>query len=146
MPVENITAAEAQALREEHGTIPYLDVRSTQEFQNGHPTGAYNIPIMHFHPVRQQMEPNPDFERVVQAAFPVHLVILVGCQSGGRSVRASQIMESLGFQNLRNVVGGFGGGQDEYGEPVAGWLDCDLPVSREAAPGCDYESLLQAAS
>lgn len=141
MSIENVPPREAHALRQADGTIPYLDVRSVPEFQQGHPAGAYNIPIMHFNPVQQQMEPNPDFERVVQATFSVDQDIIVGCQKGGRSLKAAQIMESLGYQHLRNVLGGFGGGEDEYGEPVPGWLDCGLPVAKEPEPGHDYESL-----
>jgi hypothetical protein len=46
----------------------YLDVRSVPEFAAGHPTGAYNIPLLDMGP--GGMAPNPDFLAVVQKSFP----------------------------------------------------------------------------
>ena len=144
MAIEQVTPREAHAQREADPALPYLDVRSIPEFEQGHPAGAFNIPLMHFNAVQQGLEPNPDFERVVQAAFPPERPIIVGCQMGGRSLRAAQVMAQLGFQELRNVAGGFGGGEDEYGEPVEGWLDAGLPVARVAEPAHDYDTLQKA--
>ena len=146
MPVQDITPTDAQAMREADAAVPYLDVRSAFEFGQGHAAGAYNIPLMHFDPVRQEMSPNADFERVVRAAFPTDRPVIVGCKAGPRSTRATQVMESLGFQDMHNVLGGFAGGEDEYGEPQPGWLDAGLPVATTPEPGRDYESLLAAAS
>lgn len=146
MPIQDVTPADAHAMRQEAEPPVYLDVRSVPEFQQGHPAGAYNIPVMHMNPQTQQMEPNADFERVVQAAFPQGTHILVGCKSGGRSVVASQAMEKAGYTKLCNVLGGFHGGQDELGEAVPGWQDAGLPTSREPEAGRDYDTLLAAAS
>ena len=41
----------------------YLDVRSVPEFDQGHPAGALNIPLLHVQGGR--MAPNADFQRVL---------------------------------------------------------------------------------
>ena len=43
----------------------YVDVRTTEEFEAGHPSGAVNVPIQH-----AATDPNADFLRVMNASFP----------------------------------------------------------------------------
>ena len=123
----------------------YIDVRSVPEFNQGHPQGAHNIPLMNFDVVKQEMSRNKDFERVVRATFKPDQRIILGCKSGGRSVRAGSILDALGYANLCNMVGGFAGGEDENGEPVPGWADRNLPVGRMALSRRSYDILLDAA-
>src|SRR5262252_6993513 len=77
---KRVLPKEAAALLEEGWA--YLDVRSIPEFEQGHPAGAANIPLLHFQNGR--MAPNPDFTRVVEATFPKDAKIVVGCKVGGR--------------------------------------------------------------
>ena len=73
--------------------------------------------------------PNPDFVRVMKAVFAPDTPLLVGCQVGGRAVRAAQVLESFGFTNVSVVRGGFGGARDPMGRIVdPGWADSGLPV------------------
>ena len=46
----------------------YVDVRSIPEFEEGHPQGAANVPLLHMQGGR--MVPNPDFQPVIEANFP----------------------------------------------------------------------------
>ena len=82
------------------------------------------------------MIPNPDFQAVAQAVLPKDKKLLVGCKSGGRSQRACEILSQLGYQNLSNVDGGFGGNDHQ-----PGWQGLGLPVSQENGEGVGYESI-----
>ena len=87
--MKRISPEEAAAKMEE-GYV-YLDVRSVPEFEEGHPKGAYNIPLMHAG--SSGMSPNSRFMEEVAKAFPQDSKIIVGCKSGGRSVSAAALME-----------------------------------------------------
>lgn len=140
MSYANTTPAEAQALLQEDEGYLYIDVRSVPEFDNGHPSGAYNIPVMHRQPTG--MTPNPDFLMVMQAHFTPDTKLLIGCQSGARSLRAAEALAGVGFSNITNVQGGFGGARDGAGQVVQpGWADSGLPVSVEAEEGRSYAEL-----
>ena len=70
----------------------YVDVRSIPEFESGHPTGAHNVPLLNRDRQTGQMRPNPDFLTVMQANYPPESKLLIGCQMGGRSAQAGQIL------------------------------------------------------
>jgi rhodanese-related sulfurtransferase len=118
----------------------YLDVRSEPEFEQGRPSGAVNVPLMHAGAAG--MTPNADFLTVVQAAFPKATKLVVGCQAGGRSARAAQLLEGAGYSELVDQRAGFGGARDGGGritEP--GWAAEGLPVDKgQPSPG-SYEAL-----
>jgi rhodanese-related sulfurtransferase len=116
---KQMTVTDARAMQEE-GAV-YVDVRSQAEFEAGHPAGAVNIPLLDRDPRSGQMAPNPDFVEVMKANFPADATLLMGCQMGGRSNRAAQILETFGFTNLTNVIAGYGG-----------WLQHGLPVETDA--------------
>jgi len=118
----------------------YVDVRSTQEFEAGHPQGALNVPLLHMQNGR--MIGNPDFQRVIEANFIKGEPLVIGCKMGGRSLQAATLMESTGFTQLVDVRGGFSGEKDPYGRvSVAGWADSGLPIATKAEPGASYEEL-----
>jgi rhodanese-related sulfurtransferase len=138
MSLRRVDPAQAAALLGEGWT--YLDVRSVPEFDEGHPTGAYNVPFMHKGP--GGMSPNPDFGTVVSARFPRDARLLVGCKSGVRSQKACAALESLGYSQLIDVRGGFGGEVDSLGQvTVAGWKDRNLPVTTQAEAGRTFAEL-----
>jgi rhodanese-related sulfurtransferase len=77
------------------------------------------------------MTPNPDFLKTVGAAYPKDKKIICGCQMGGRSQHAAELLVQEGYSDVANMVGGFGGAKDPMGRLVApGWLQSDLPVER----------------
>ncbi|XP_078446322.1 thiosulfate sulfurtransferase 16, chloroplastic-like [Wolffia australiana] len=83
----------------------YLDVRTEEEFQRGHPEGAINIPYMFIFP--EGRKKNEDFLDKVSSILGKEDAIIVGCASGVRSLSASVDLLNAGFKNAKNVGGGF---------------------------------------
>jgi hypothetical protein len=85
---------------------------------------------------------NADFLKVVEANFTHDKTIIVGCQAGPRSTAASRMLDQAGYQDVSNLLGGFGGMRDAIGTVVAlGWAASGLPVSSENGEGTSYESM-----
>jgi rhodanese-related sulfurtransferase len=140
MTVRRVSPQEADALVKDEDYV-YLDVRSIPEFEAGHPGGAYNIPLMHATPTG--MRPNGDFLAVVAATFGKDAKIVVGCKTGGRSLRAAQGLVAAGYEAVVDQRAGFHGTHDPFGQvQEAGWLRAGLEVATEAHPERRYEALL----
>jgi len=132
---KRVLPAEAHDLVKDGWT--YLDVRSVPEFEQGHPEGAVNIPLLHA--AAGRMAPNPDFERVVAASFPKDAKLVVGCKMGGRSAQAASILEAAGYTHVVDMRGGYSGETDMFGRvSVPGWAAAGLPCSKDPKPGCTY--------
>jgi rhodanese-related sulfurtransferase len=55
--------------------------------------------------------------------------IIVGCQRGGRSLKAAELLAASGFSQVADMRGGFDGELDASGRCVfPGWTRCGLPV------------------
>lgn len=74
-------------------TVRILDVRTGSEFENGHITGAYNVPLA------QLDEHAPEIRG---ASGPVILV----CQSGQRAQQAETLLRAAGMSQVRVLAGG----------------------------------------
>ena len=123
----------------------YLDVRTEEEFAAGHPTGAINVPVAFPDPAGGMLL-NPDFLRLVELLLPRDKRIFCGCQSGGRSQKAAEILAETGYTDVTNVRGGFGGARDPSGQLlVSGWIDSGLPNSTEVDEAHSYAGLKQSA-
>lgn len=71
-----------------------VDVRSNQEYREGHLQGAINI---------------PDFEianRIQKEIPKKNQLIVVYCQYGGRSKNSMVMMKKMGYTNVYNLYGG----------------------------------------
>lgn len=140
MSVKNTNSMQAKELLDSDKGYVYIDVRSMPEYETNHPAGALNIPIMHKEAMG--MVPNSDFVRVAEKTFAHDAKLLIGCQMGGRSMRAAQALAAAGFTDISNVAGGFGGARDQAGQVVEkGWAELGLPVEQGAQEGTDYPSL-----
>ena len=118
----------------------YLDVRTPQEFEGGHPEGAVNVPFALIGP--GGMMPNPAFTQVVSRLYDTDAKLLVGCASGGRSSRGCQMLAQVGFKHLVNVEGGYSGVRDGVGQVVVqGWADAGLATSTDTSVG-GYEAVI----
>jgi rhodanese-related sulfurtransferase len=119
----------------------YVDVRTVTEYEQGHPTGAWNLPIMSASPMG--MRPNPEFQGVAAKVLPKDTLLVVGCKSGQRSFMACRMFLDMGFTHVVNVGGGFGGSVDPTTGRVVtpGWMACGLPTSRDTTPGKGWEDL-----
>lgn len=141
MPIDQVGVRDAHALQQQGAT--YVDVRSSREFAAGHPAGALNVPLLEHDEDTGQMGPNPDFMRVMRAVFAPDTPMLLGCQAGGRSLRAAQMLAAAGFTSVTNVAGGFGGAMDRMtGRVEEGWADAGLPVETTAEAGATYAEIL----
>lgn len=132
MSYQNVSPTAAKELLA--GNAVYIDVRSIPEYESGHPAGAFNIPVLHRHAAG--MVPNPEFVRVVQAHFAADAKLLVGCQSGARSMRACEALVAAGFVDVANVTAGFGGSRTERG-----WQDLGFPVEFGPSDDRGYAAL-----
>jgi rhodanese-related sulfurtransferase len=141
MALKEVTPQEAyEALQGDRNAI-YIDVRTEREFSAGHPAGAVNIPVAFPDPARG-MVMNPDFVVVIEKHFPKEKKIFVGCQAGPRSNTAAGLLQKAGYEDISNVIGGFGGMRDAMGKVVApGWIASGLPVSQDDGEGVSYQSL-----
>ena len=142
MSVQEVGVQEARDLQATAG-YTYVDVRSVPEFENGHPKGAHNVPLMHFDGQTGQMTPNSEFLAVMQANYATDAKLLVGCQVGGRSGRAVQILAAAGYDSAINVKGGFGGSRDPATGQVVddGWAQAGLPVETGSSDDVGYDAL-----
>jgi rhodanese-related sulfurtransferase len=129
MPISNVAVADARDALQ--AGVTCIDVRSSVEFGAGHPAGAINVPLLETDEDTGQLMPNPDFVRVMKANFDNGTALLVSCQSGARSARAAQILETFGFTDVTNVLTGF-----------QGWIAAGLPTETVAPAGRAYADLL----
>ena len=71
-----------------------LDVRSVQEYNEGHLIGAIHLADYEIHLKYSNVLPNKEKE------------IVVYCQNGGRSKKAYKKLKKLGYKNVYNLCGG----------------------------------------
>lgn len=72
-----------------------IDVRTPNEFENGHIENAVNIDFK-----------AADFIENI-SALNKNKTLLIYCRSGNRSGKAAKIMDSLGFTKIYDLEGGF---------------------------------------
>lgn len=70
--------------------------------------GAKNIPVVEPDPYGR-MQLNPRFLETVQANFGTDSKCITGCQKGGRSLKAAELLSRAGFTHVLDMRGGFGG-------------------------------------
>jgi rhodanese-related sulfurtransferase len=115
--VTKISTDQAEALLDEGAT--FVDVRTPEEFAEGHVPGALNVPISFAAP--GGMKPNDEFLEVMSRAFAKDQKLIISCKAGGRSARATSVLEQAGFSKLYDMTAGFVGSRDAFGHPIAGW-------------------------
>ena len=91
--VKNVTPKEFQNLIKSEGNL--LDVRTPEEYAEGHLNNAQNINVF-----------DADFTEQVSKLNKTKPAYLY-CKSGGRSGRAMKKMKKLGFTKLYNLTGGY---------------------------------------
>jgi|SRR5580658_440579 rhodanese-related sulfurtransferase len=135
---KRISPKEAHAKVQEGYT--YVDVRTEEEFEQGHPDGAFNVPILVAG--AGGMAPNPEFGRVMTASFPQGAKIVVGCKAGGRSAKAAEALAKQGYTNVLDQRAGWDGARDSFGQITEpGWSRSGLPVETGAPADRSYASL-----
>jgi len=69
-----------------------LDVRTPEEYRNGHIPGSKNIPLQ-------------TIDRVGSVAENKDTALYVYCQSGARSRQAARALKQMGYTNVNNIGG-----------------------------------------
>src|SRR6266849_2252076 len=135
MEIKRITPEEAKELLDSNSGYMYLDVRTVPEFDAGHVPGAKNIPVVE-PDAFGRMQLNPRFVEIVEKNFGKEPKCITGCQKGGRSIKAAELLLSAGF----------GGETDEVGRiTFPGWSLRGLPTTRESPSEDRYENLAKKA-
>ena len=69
-----------------------LDVRTPQEYREGHIPGSKNVPL-------QQLD------KISSVADNKNIPLFVYCYSGGRSRQATAMLQHMGYTNVQNIGG-----------------------------------------
>ena len=93
---DNITSVSAPEFDKEikANSVQLLDVRTPQEYAEGHIDGASNINIQ-----------SDDFQQRAEKELSKDSTILVYCRSGRRSMEAAEMLTKLGYKVV-NLKGG----------------------------------------
>ncbi|MDE6135817.1 MAG: rhodanese-like domain-containing protein [Muribaculaceae bacterium] len=104
---ENIISVSAPEFNEAIKTdsVKLLDVRTPQEYMEGHIDGAININVQ-----------SDDFKCIAEKELSKESTVLVYCRSGRRSMDAAEILAQLGYKVV-NLHGG-----------IIEWKNNELPV------------------
>jgi len=92
-----------QQMKESSSQI--VDVRTPEEFKEGHITNAVNMNVT-----------GDDFEKQIES-LDKEKPVMVYCKSGGRSARAASILKEKGFKNVYDLDGG-----------IIGWNKANKPI------------------
>lgn len=98
-PLADVTPAEAAELLKGNA-VTVLDVRTPEEYAEGHIAGAINIDFK-----------NPAFGENIEG-LKKDEVYLLHCRSGGRSAEALKQLETLGLEKIYHLTSGMNGWQD----------------------------------
>lgn len=93
----------------------FLDVRTQEEYSAGHVEGSVNIPYLV--KAGPGMSKNLKFLEQVEAMFSKDDEIVVGCQSGRRSMMAAAELRAASFTGVTDMGGGY-----------LAWKESGLPV------------------
>ena len=105
---DNITSVSAPEFEQQikADSVQLLDVRTPQEYAEGHIAGAVNIDVQ-----------SDDFQPTARQELSKDSTILVYCRSGRRSLDAAEILTHLGYRVV-NLKGG-----------ILEWQASGLPVT-----------------
>jgi rhodanese-related sulfurtransferase len=110
--VKHVDAAGAKKVLDEAAAkkdakVKVLDVRTADEFAEGHIAGAVNVDFL-----------SKDFAEKA-AALDKSATYVVHCQAGGRSMKSLETLKKLGIKSIIHMDGGFGA-----------WQKAGLPVEK----------------
>ena len=103
----NSLSVEEYAKAIEDTTIVRLDVRTAEEYADGHIAKALNIDVL-----------KSDFEQKAVATLPKDRIIAINCRSGKRSKNAARILVKNGYEVI------------ELDSGFNGWTSKGMPVTK----------------
>jgi thioredoxin 1 len=109
---QDLSASEFQIAMSAESDAQILDVRTIDEFQNGHIEGAINADV------------NSAAFQQIASDLNKDKTVFVYCLSGARSASAAGMLKEMGFKSIVNLTGG-----------MLAWRSANLPVATgEAKP------------
>lgn len=94
---EEISMVELKEMQQQNDNLVLLDVRSPQEYQEGHLKNSILIP-------------NYELKEKAEKILPdKNVVIIAYCQSGNRSKKVVKILKGLGYEQVYSLIGGING-------------------------------------
>lgn len=94
MDHQEVNYCQAKKMLTQNPNAILLDVRSKQEYEEGHLSGS--IPLCLYDISKQANQILPNKEQT----------IITYCSSGSRSKEAQEILERMGYENVYNLKGG----------------------------------------
>ncbi len=91
---KEIQYKEAMEIIKKHSDAILLDVRSVQEFYEGHLPGAICIPVYDL------------ANNIAKIAKDREQIIIIYCQTGARSKKAAKILDDLCYTNVYTIKNG----------------------------------------
>ncbi|WP_297822553.1 rhodanese-like domain-containing protein [uncultured Paraglaciecola sp.] len=99
--------SQQELLEANTNSVVIVDVRTPEEFQQGHVPNAINVPL-------SNIIDNPAILRISKEK-----PIVLYCRSGYRAGKAAEALQKNGHQNLRHLKG-----------DMQAWLKAGLPVAK----------------
>jgi rhodanese-related sulfurtransferase len=99
----DITVQELKQKLDQGDSFIFIDVREPYEYEEFN-IGASLMPLGGL------------MDRISELSGKEGEEIIVHCRSGARSGMAQQLMQSMGFTNVRNLIGGVLAWQDAFGK------------------------------
>ncbi|WP_196885478.1 rhodanese-like domain-containing protein [Aureivirga sp. CE67] len=92
-----ITEISPEQLKKAQGEkAEIIDVRTPEEYKEGHVAGAKNINVF-----------DANFVKKMEASYKKDQPIYLYCKAGSRSMKASKMLKEAGYTKIYNVDGGF---------------------------------------
>lgn len=102
--MENISVSELKKRIDSGEDLNIVDVREPHEHEEFN-IGGILVPLGEIRAMQvDELEELKDQE------------VIVYCRSGGRSGQAAMILETMGFQNVKNLTGGMLAWQEQFGK------------------------------
>ncbi len=99
----DVTAVEAYVIIQDKPELVILDVRTVEEYDDGHLEGAVNIPVQELADRLDELDRGDE--------------LLVYCRTGNRSATAVQILSENGFTRVFHMMDG-----------ITAWIEAGYPV------------------
>jgi len=101
---QNVSVAEFEKIIADENVIR-LDVRSEEEYAEGHIAGTMNIDVL-----------KSTFKKIAQETLPKDKTIALYCRSGKRSLTAAGMLSKLGYKVVNLSTG------------INGWVEAGKPI------------------
>ncbi len=115
--ITEISPSQLKAKMDAKEDFLLVDVRESAEFEHGRISGAHLVPRGILEAAADPTYP----KQYLPLSEARDRQVILYCASSGRSAMAAAVLQMMGFKNVLNMSGGFGG-----------WEAEGLPVVREA--------------